>query len=145
MGKPHIDKAFVLKRLPETELVAYTDDEQTGTVNEDVFNDCADDACEEFYAIISARLSLPLADDYPLARIIIRDICIYNLYARRHDYEMPEEISKRYDKALKSAREIVDGTLTLFEEQDEDPKAGTIVTNKAASDRIFSKDFMSRF
>lgn len=145
MAKPHIDIAFLGKRIPQQTLVEYSDDEGTGTVNEDNLNDCINDACEEFYAIISGNFTVPLAEDYPLAKQVIRDIATYNLYLRRHDYEVPEEVSKRYDRAIRRAEKIAEGTLVMYEEAEDDPKYDHVITNKTKADRIFSPDLMKRF
>lgn len=145
MAKPHIDIDFLKDRVSERTLIEYTDDHNTGTVDNDVVTGIIDGAAEEFYSIISGAYTLPLTEDYPLAQQIIRDIAVFNLYARRHDYEMPDAIEKRYEAAIKRADRLGAGTLTMYVKETDDTRNAIVAGNKTAKDTIFSKDVLNRY
>ena len=134
----------VVQRFPQQSVIELTDDDLTGEVVYSVFDSAASDAAELMDSYLRGRYALPLATPFPPLIIQVAvDLTIYRLYSRRFDQAMPEEISKRYDRALKTLREIQSGTARLFDSSEAPPPV-LVIGNKAEGDRMFSLDTLNR-
>lgn len=134
----------VVQRFPQQSVRDLTDDDLTGEVVDSVLESAASDAAEIIDGYIRGRYATPFAE--PIPKLIIQiavDLTVYRLYCRRFDQGIPEEISKRYERALKTLREIQTGAVRVYD----DPAASVptlVIGSKAVGDRTFSPDTLSR-
>lgn len=136
----YITQEILEKYIPREEIVRLTDDENTGSVNNDRLTEAINIASNEFenyvrdiYDVGSFPGQLP-----DQINQLICDITIYHLYKRRYRLEMPESIVNIYNMAISQLNRIAKGELQV--NLPKKTTAGFIKINKTEDDRIFSKD-----
>jgi len=130
-------------QLPETKIIQLTDDEKLGTLNEPRATECGENADVEVDSYCGKLYSVPFATPPAEVKRLSLEIWIYNLYKRRM---VPEEIEKRYDKAISQLKDIAKGLKTLgVDPAPAAPTEGGAETNKEESDRAFTREKMEGF
>lgn len=133
----------VVQRFPQQSIQDLTDDDLTGHVVDSVLDSAADDASEVIDSYVRGRYATPFAAPVPsLILQIAVDLTVYNLYRRRFDQAMPEDIAKRREEALKMLREIQGGAVRLFNDPALPPTI--VLGSKTEADREFSSDTLTR-
>ncbi len=98
---------------------------------------------------LRGRYSLPLDIHFPLLRILAIDLSIHRLYSRRMRNEMPEVITKNYEHAISTLKDIQKGVISLQSENDTFETSGFSATeyktNKNILDKLFGKQRMSEY
>lgn len=122
--------------------VQLTDDEGLKVINSARVNAAIAAADEIINGYMRGRYTVPLSPAPGLICGISVDITVFKLYERRFATEMPDSIQKRYDNAIKLLREIQAGTVVL-DIQMPASEVGHYVGNKAASDRLWTKDVLN--
>jgi phage gp36-like protein len=125
--------------LPDAVLRRLSDDDDSGSYDETILNDCLDSAAAEMNAYLARRITLPLIAPYPAILIKLElDIGIYNLYSRLKE-EYPETRQKRYDNAMRLLKDFADGKAEI---------AGLVVRGLNyynSRTQIYTEDFLSQF
>jgi len=146
--------AALKDHLPEKKIIQLTDDEQLKpdvldadeAAHADIFsriNETCDSADAEVNSYCGVKYTVPFSSPPDEVKRLAMEIWIYNLYKRR---TVPEEIEKRYDKAIKQLESIARGLKTLgIDPPPAAPTEGGAETNKIESDRIFTRDTLSGF
>jgi len=112
----------ITKAIDEDKLQQLTDDDDTGSINEDIILSVIDEATEEINLYLRERYSLPLEETPKIIRQLCNTIAIYYLYLRRHD--VPEKHEKAYKNAIKVLDKLSTGKVTLNKSQsDSGPRA----------------------
>jgi phage gp36-like protein len=106
-------QADLLKRMAPEELIALTDDTQTGTADAALVSAAILEADSEIDAAIAARYPLPLASVPPIIARISIDLTTYNLFSRRAAMGMPQVVQDRRDAAAKLLLQIANGTMSF--------------------------------
>ncbi len=98
---------------------------------------------------LRGRYSLPLDIHFPLLRILAIDLSIHRLYSRRMRNEMPEVITKNYEHAISTLKDIQKRVISLQSENDLFETSGFSATeyrtNKNILDKLFGKQRMSEY
>lgn len=140
--------------LPEKKIIQLCDDEQlkpdaldsTSTEHALIFgriNEASDNADAEANSYCGAKYSVPFATPPAEVKRLSMEVWIYNLYKRR---AVPEEIEKRYDKAISALKDIAKGIKTLgIDPPPAAPTEGGTETNKTEDDRIFTRTKLEGF
>mgnify|MGYP001585036095 CR=1 FL=1 len=135
----------IKKLIPETAIIQLTDDENAGVVNQTRVDEAIAQADAEIDSYCGGKYSVPFATVPDIVKKISVDIAIYNLYSRRVE-EMPETRSDRYKNAIRQLEGIAKGNISIGEATEPTPATqGGPKTNKADSDRIFTKDTLNGF
>ncbi|NJD23140.1 MAG: DUF1320 domain-containing protein [Melioribacter sp.] len=142
------------------QLLQYVNDEKRLDVEIDFENAPDTDICvqrvnqaavevqEEIDTYLRGRYKLPLATIPYTITMISDDRVIYNLKKRRFRNDITESEQKIFDQSTKQLQLIQRGEMILDIEKVSSTEAttdGQIYTNKTASDKIFTKDLMTRF
>jgi phage gp36-like protein len=101
------------EQAPLDELIALTDDQNTGRVDEDTILRAIADGDAEIDAAIGGRYTLPLASTPAIIRRISVDLALYALYSRRAVLGLPEVRQIRRDAAVRLLRDLATGLMVL--------------------------------
>ncbi|MCE5334266.1 MAG: DUF1320 domain-containing protein [Desulfobacteraceae bacterium] len=135
----------IRNQIEEARLVQLTDDEGTGTVEEDRVTQAIADANSEIDGYLGLRMKLPLAPvPVTLQRLAI-DIAVYNLYSRRE--KIPEHRAERYRNAIRFLEGVVAGKISLGSA---DPDGNPLAPNapemaKDNPERAFTRSTLTGF
>jgi len=141
---PYSTLTDLKKLIPETVIIQLTDDENTGSVNQERVDEAIASADAEIDSYCGGRYTVPFTTVPDIVRKISVDIAIYNLYSRKVE-EIPETRSDRYKNDIRQLGDIATGKITIGETDATVPESGGVQTNTTADDRIFTKDSMSGF
>ncbi len=124
----------LIDRFGEKELLELTDRANTGSINATVVSRALTDADAEINGYLAARYTLPLAS---VPEVIVRlasDIARFYLY----DERATEQVSKRYDNAVKLLRSIASGAVTIGVDSQNAQPATEGGAQTQANDRVFT-------
>ncbi len=134
----------IRKLLPEEELVALTDDEALGAVNQGRVTEAIAQADAEVDSYCAIRYSVPVSPVPVLLRKLSVDIALYALYSRAVQ-SVPEVRAERYRSAIRQLEGISKGTLTLGVEQAQAADSSGAETNKTTDASLFRREKMEGF
>ena len=128
-------KQDMIDRFAESELVQLTD--RTGAavaINDVALSRALSDADAEIDGYLMGRYTLPLANSPRMLIGIACDVARYRLY----DDRVTEQVSKRYDDAVKLLRLIGEGKISIGPNSSTDttPAAGGV--SSFGNDRVFT-------
>jgi phage gp36-like protein len=106
---PYCSKQDLIDRFGNDELVQLTDDANTGVINDVVLNQAISDASAEMDGYLASRYQLPLANQPQVLKPLACNITRYLL----HDESAGDQVTKRYDAAIKSLVNISKGIISL--------------------------------
>lgn len=106
---PYCTKQDLIDRFGLIELVNLTDRENTDVENDVVIEQAINDACAEMDGYLASRYTLPLTVAPTTLKPICCNIARYKLY----DEQATEQVSKRYDAAIKFLFSVSKGEISL--------------------------------
>ena len=125
--------------LPDAILRRLSDDDDSGSYDETILNDCLDSAASEMNAYLARRVTLPLSAPYPAILIKLElDIGIYNLYSRLKE-EYPDTRQVRYDNAMRLLKDFAEGKAEI---------TGLVVrgaNSYNAREQVFTETLLSQY
>ncbi len=134
----------IRKLLPEEELIALTDDEALGAVNQGRVDEAIAQADAEVDSYCAVRYSVPVTPVPELLKKLSVDIAVYALYSRTVQ-SVPEVRAERYRSAIRQLEGISKGTLTLGVEQAQTADSSGAETNKTSDTSVFNRSGMEGF
>ncbi|WP_457571304.1 gp436 family protein [Desulfovulcanus sp.] len=129
------------KLLPESDLIALSDDENTGALNEARLTEAIDQADREIDAYCAGRYEVPFASVPGLIQNLSAQMAIYNLFARR-GVENPLWETK-YRNCLRLLELIRKGEMIIGEQNL--PQNESYRVKRTGSDRMFTSDNLGDF
>lgn len=128
-------KQDLLDRDWEKELIQLTDKTtpRAGVINDVVLQQAIDDADETINGYISRYLPLPVGY-VGLVRIAC-DLTRYFLY----DNKATEQVTKRYDAAIRYLEKVANGSIALIQASDNSPLNPTVTVEMTATPRLFNR------
>jgi phage gp36-like protein len=143
----------IKKKIDERTLIQLLNDEVRAEEDIDLndtadlvvvrFQDAADAAQAEVDPYLIGRYTLPFASTPRRVIDISDDITKFNIYKRRG--EVPEDVRKDKEAAVKSLIEISKGNADLGIAAEPQNLSNEITTNKTASDKVFNTDMWNKF
>ena len=135
------------KLIPADDLIALTDDEGLGSVNQDRVNEAIDRADALIDGYCAAVYTVPFAAPPKMVILLSADIAAYYLYCRRDQGKagVSEIRQKRYDNALKFLSDVSRGVISLGAQAPEAPAAEFPENTKSAGDRIFTDGSLGNY
>jgi len=127
--------------LSEQELIDLTDDEESGVVNDEIVNKAIEDASAEVDAFLIGRYEVPILPVPKVIRKLCVDIAIYNLFSRRLQDEIPENVRKRYEDAISLLKMIANGQIFLSVSSPEHSASGYV----KPAEQVFSRESLKEF
>ena len=131
-------KSDILEQLDEDVLIQLTDDEDTGSVDDDKVTRAIVNADAEIDSYCGTKYAVPFTTVPDIILAVSVDIAIYNLYARRKG--APESIEKRYNSRIAFLKDVSKGTATLGKDDPDGAPSDQNTPEISSSDRVFSRD-----
>jgi len=129
-------KADILEQLDEDILIQLTDDDDLGTVDDDMVTRAIADADALIDSYCGTRYGVPLSSTPDIIRACSVDLAICNLYARRRG--VPEDRKQRCAERVSFLKDIATGKATLGSAAPAPSSDGGPEATTAKSDRKFS-------
>lgn len=101
--------ADILEQMAEADLIALTDDQDLGEVDETAVDRAIANAMTMIDGHCGDRYAVPFDPVPDLVRMYAVDLAVYNLYSRRTHVAMPEVIADRQKQALAYLRQVQKG------------------------------------
>lgn len=137
------------KKISETELIQLTDDERLGAINVERVNATAIEVADIIDGHLRGRYVLPLDPVPMLIQSVSDEMSIYHLHLRKKRLTITQQMIDSYNAQLKLLGKIQKGEISLGgateSQAPEGPGEGGYKTNKASSDRKFSKDVLDGY
>ena len=121
----------ILQRMPEATLIALTDDQGSGVVDQSVVDRAISDADSEINSRLGKRYTTPVDPVPTLLQRLSLDLAIEIIYSNRPDVETPEAIVR----AAKNARQLL---VDIGNKKADLPGQAEAVAPTAASGASFS-------
>lgn len=102
----------MVNTIGERELIALTDREQTGAINDSVLNSALATAESEVDTYLASRYPLPFANPPLVLMAYTCDIARYHL-ARDGDVVVSEDMRERYRAAIRYLEKVAEGKVSL--------------------------------
>ncbi len=108
----YIDKAGMVTRFGEAEILQLTDKARTGVIVDAVLDAALSDSQSEIDGYLADEYALPITDTVPLLEAIQADVCRFVLYENK----ATEEVNDRYLLRLETLKKIKAGTVKLVDD-----------------------------
>lgn len=140
---PYATQQDLVDRFSETELVQITNptDLAATTVNTSRLQRALDDADAEIDARLQARYALPLAS---VPRLLVNAACDIARY-RLYDDRATDQVTRRYEDAIKLLDRIGRGELQLGLDPLQQPTPSTAGAHVQAVPRTFGRDLLTDY
>ena len=90
---------------------------------------------------LQAQYTIPLSSTPELIKQLSIDLTVYNLYTRRENASIPDDVSKRREQSLKTLEKINQNKLKLPLPDEFANTAGVWASSKSASDKVYDSDW----
>jgi phage gp36-like protein len=132
----------LVTRFGDTELIQLTDRQGTvGEIDSAVVDRALLDADAEIDGYLAARYALPLASVPRLVLGAACDIARYRLY----DDRATEQVTRRYEDAIKLLKLIAEGKVQLGLDAAAQPVVVAGGPQAEGADRVFSRDLLADY
>ncbi len=138
-------QADIIKLVQEATLAQMTDDTAGVTVDAAKVTEAIAKADALIDGYLTGRYTVPLTTVLVIIRSASIDIAVYELYSRRGERGVPENVTDRYKNAIKTLTEIQRGNILLGVAAPDSQTSNPIQTDKTDEDRIFSEDALEGF
>jgi phage gp36-like protein len=138
----YAQSTHMINRFGSVEIIQLTDKENVGSINASVLSQALADTDAEIDGYLEGRYSLPLQIVPRILTTYACDIARYRLY----DDRATEQVSKRYDAAIKFLSMIAQRKINLgLDEESEDKAPSTGGPSASSSTRTFTDDSLKDF
>ncbi len=129
MARPYTTTELLNARDTAESIIDLTDDDHSGTVNQDFVDKAITDGDDIIDSHLNGRVScFPFTEDTPTVVVgISTELAIYFLYLRRFGSIIPEGIMFRYKEAMRQLKDIAKGEIIIC------PKEASQVSVKTLS------------
>lgn len=136
----------IAKHLPEVELIQLTDDANAGEIDEAMVTEAVETGDSIINGYLATRdVTLPLNPVPKLINTISIDLAIWALHNRRFSQKLPENVTERYQNAIKLLQQIQSGKLNWGSSEAQPALPAEYRTDARTTDRIFSKTVLDKF
>jgi len=134
--------ADILEQMAEAELIALTDDEGLGLVDETAVDRAVANAGALIDGHCHNRYTVPFEPVPELVRMYTVDLAIFNLYSRRTHIATPAIIIERQKQALAYLKRVQDGAATIDAPSRTVPESTSQGASFSGNDRLFTRKSM---
>ena len=127
-------KQQMIDRFKEAELIQLTDIDSVGVINDSVLDQAIDDAMHEINSYLS-KYTLPLS---VVPAVLVRKSCDITRYFL-YDDAATDEVSKRYDSAIKFLLNVSKGLISLGADAAGDKPSSTSTATFKSDPKTFSR------
>ena len=138
---PYCTKQDLIDRFGSDELMQLTDRDNMGLIDDTVLNQAINDASAEMDGYLASRYSLPLVNIPQTLKPLCCNIARYKLY----DEQASEQVSKRYDAAIKFLFSVSKGEISLGVDALGTKAASTDTAELQSSGSVFARNKSTGF
>lgn len=144
----YVTNADIEKRVGPAAYVQLTDDEGTGSANEDRVDEARLGAEGEADSYLARRHAVPVdLSGHPQVQAVlvgfVLDLAVYRLHARRPP--VPQDVVRRREEAVRWLRGVAEGEVYLpAGDVVEANPAGGIVAEASSAERMFDRSGLER-
>ena len=131
-------QADILKRIPSEDVAQMTDDVNGTSINTDNLTEAIALADALINSYLRGKHTTPLSTVPPLVREWSVTLSIYNLYQRRIDLGIPDNIEVGYDNVIKQLGLVRDNKLMIDDAGSKANTAGYYKSKSTSSTRMFT-------
>lgn len=131
----------LIDRFNEAELINLTDRNDMSVIDEVIVGQAIADACAEMNGYIGSRYALPLVTIPETLKPLACDIARYKLY----DEQATEQITKRYDNAIKFLLSVSKGQISLGVDSEGAKATSTDFAEIQSAGSVFARDKSTGF
>lgn len=142
---PYCTQADIQNLTQEQTLVQLTDDVRGGAIDPAKVASAILTADEIIEGFLRGRYTVPLTVVPGMILSISRDLAIYELYSRRGEGGVPENVLKRAENARRMLVDIQKGVISLGVSTPDAQVGGIALVNKEDSDRDFGPETLAQF
>lgn len=135
--------ADILDVMDEADVIGYTDDEDTGSVNTDATDKAISGAAALIDVRVASRYDVPFDPVPDMVKALAVDIAAYKISSRRGS--APEEFRTKFDDAVRLLKDIGSGNAVLPGAASATTSASNDRVTFTADDRIFTRSKMTGF
>lgn len=121
-----------------------TTDSNPAAIDEDVIESAIGSGDAVIDGYLATRYLTPLTTVPELIRTISVDLALFFLYRRRMRSNMPESITKSYDKALVMLKDIAKGVVSLDVELVADVRQDTVIECRTRT-KVYSSGYLDTY
>jgi phage gp36-like protein len=106
----------IIGNIPEKTVRELTSDSDSDTVNVDIVNAKINERGTYIDSYLNNQYTLPItnAQDLSILKSICIELVIFELYKRKHQYEITDTMMFNYNNTISILKEIQSGKKTLF-------------------------------
>jgi len=138
---PYCTKQDLIDRFGQQELIDLTDRANTELIDDNVINQAIADASAEMDGYLASRYSLPLATVPQTLKPLCCNIARYKLY----DEQASEQVTKRYDAAIKFLFSVSKGEISLGVDSLGAKASSTDLADIQSAGSVFARDKSNGF
>lgn len=135
---PYTNLTALKNIVPEADLIALTDDNNTGVVDTAVLDEAILNADSLIDSFLRVKYELPLTSTPQLVKKVSADLTLFNLYERRNAAKVPEYIQAKKKEAFELLEKLRGGEIAV-DASDAEGHGGEYRSNKTAMDRQFTQ------
>lgn len=128
----------ILGSLDEADLIAYTDDDDAGTVDEGRVDQAVEMAGVMIDAYIGGRYLVPLDPVPDLVKRLAVDLAVFEICSRRSD--PPDNREQKRQQAVRLLEKIGAGSAVIPGASSAPSASGSNPVQISSSDRVFTRD-----
>jgi phage gp36-like protein len=131
-------------QISESDLVALSDDDDTGNINQSVIAQAIADADAEINAYLYGKYTIPLDPVPAIITKISVDLTIYRLSGRR-GLPIADDRKAHYEESIRLLRDIQKGIATIGADLPSQSTDSGPVSTTSADNRIFKMSTMTNY
>ena len=117
----YCELADIQKQVYQDTLIQLTDDSQTGEIDTAIVEEALAYSSTLIDGYLRGRYVLPLTQTPAVITIIAVDLCIFRLYSRRFQTDIPDAVKEKYYSSIRMLEQIQKGKILLGIEPNEIP------------------------
>ena len=137
----YVTQEELATRFGADELIAIADRDRDGTADPAVIEQAITDASAEIDSYLGTRYSVPLDEAPAAVKSACADIARYRLM----DERPLDEVTKRYDSAIRFLRDVATGRASLGITQTKGVEAAPFVYAATPTERTFNRDTLADY
>ncbi|OUR62055.1 hypothetical protein A9Q74_06295 [Colwellia sp. 39_35_sub15_T18] len=138
---PYCTKQDLIDRFGEDELIDLTDRDNMSVIDETVLDQAIADGSAEMDGYLGGRYQLPLVTVPPVLKALCCNIARYKLY----DEQASEQVTKRYDSAIKFLFSVSKGEISLGVDGSGAKATSTDLADIQSAGSIFARNVSKGF
>lgn len=143
MGRPYSIEADVTSKIPEADVALLTDDADGDVIDSAKVDEAIERADDMVDSYIRGRFEVPLDPTPPLIKRISTNLAIFELYERKLNLIVPENIQRLRDNAVGDLVKIQEGKIAIEISKGQAP--ASFAARSTHGEKCFTKEVLDQF